>query len=68
MVDLIGDLSLNALDGHCGLPVGHIVAYKPNHFLNAKFVQVRECGQSRWGGFGDAIGSSGRTSTAECVL
>jgi UDP-3-O-acyl-N-acetylglucosamine deacetylase len=28
MVDLIGDLSLNAAPGHSGLPVGHIIAYK----------------------------------------
>eukprot|EP00195_Chlamydomonas_chlamydogama_P005783 CAMPEP_0202901626 /NCGR_PEP_ID=MMETSP1392-20130828/14362_1 /ASSEMBLY_ACC=CAM_ASM_000868 /TAXON_ID=225041 /ORGANISM="Chlamydomonas chlamydogama, Strain SAG 11-48b" /LENGTH=544 /DNA_ID=CAMNT_0049588215 /DNA_START=73 /DNA_END=1704 /DNA_ORIENTATION=+ len=40
MVDLIGDLSLNAQNGHCGLPIGHIVAYKPNHDLNVHFVRA----------------------------
>lgn len=28
MLDLIGDLSLNATSGHAGLPIGHVVAYK----------------------------------------
>ena len=28
LADLIGDLSLNAAPGHCGLPVGHVIAYK----------------------------------------
>lgn len=40
MVDLIGDLALNAAPGHSGLPVGHVVAYKPNHELNARFVRA----------------------------
>ena len=44
LADLIGDLSLNAAPGHCGLPIGHIIAYKPNHDLMAKFVQtLRRC-------------------------
>lgn len=28
LLDLIGDLSLSALPGHAGLPIGHIVAFK----------------------------------------
>jgi UDP-3-O-acyl-N-acetylglucosamine deacetylase len=32
MVELLGDLALNAKEGHSGIPIGHIVAYK-----------VREC-------------------------
>lgn len=28
MVELIGNLSLNSVEGHCGIPAGHIIAYK----------------------------------------
>ncbi len=40
MVDLLGDLALNATDGHSGIPVGHIVAYKPSHQLATLFVRA----------------------------
>ncbi|MEW5312073.1 MAG: hypothetical protein WDW38_003730 [Sanguina aurantia] len=40
MAALIGDLSLNAQAGHMGLPFGHIVAYKPDHQLGARFVRL----------------------------
>ncbi|GAX81596.1 hypothetical protein CEUSTIGMA_g9024.t1 [Chlamydomonas eustigma] len=40
MVELLGDLALNAKDGHSGIPIGHIVAYKPNHHLNGLFLKA----------------------------
>ncbi|KAG1681298.1 hypothetical protein FOA52_007344 [Chlamydomonas sp. UWO 241] len=40
LCDLIGDLALNAMPGTGGLPVGHVVAYKPTHALAAKFVRA----------------------------
>ena len=42
LLDLIGDLSLLAEPGHCGVPVGHIVAYKAGHNLHAKFAKKIE--------------------------
>eukprot|EP00798_Chlamydomonas_sp_ICE-L_P001914 gene1914-33327_t len=39
MVDLIGDLALNATNGNAGLPIGHIVAYKADNDLVLEFVR-----------------------------
>lgn len=37
LLDLIGDLSLCAQNGHQGLPIAHIIAYKASHTLHTKF-------------------------------
>ncbi|RWR76224.1 putative UDP-3-O-acyl-N-acetylglucosamine deacetylase 2 isoform X1 [Cinnamomum micranthum f. kanehirae] len=43
VLDLIGDLSLFSRDGHQGLPVAHVVAYKAGHSLHAELVQHLSC-------------------------
>ncbi|XP_068663728.1 probable UDP-3-O-acyl-N-acetylglucosamine deacetylase 1, mitochondrial isoform X2 [Aristolochia californica] len=40
VLDLIGDLSLFAQDGHQGLPVGHIIAYKGGHSLHIQLLRL----------------------------
>lgn len=40
LLDLIGDLSLCAQNGHQGLPIAHIVAYKASHALHVKFADA----------------------------
>ncbi|KAG9444485.1 hypothetical protein H6P81_015825 [Aristolochia fimbriata] len=46
VLDLIGDLSLLAQDGHQGFPVGHIIAYKGGHSLHTQLLRLLSA--SRW--------------------
>ncbi|KAK8930814.1 putative UDP-3-O-[3-hydroxymyristoyl] N-acetylglucosamine deacetylase 1 [Platanthera zijinensis] len=39
LLDLIGDLSLFARNGHQGLPISHLIAYKAGHSLHADFLR-----------------------------
>jgi hypothetical protein len=40
MSSTAGDLSLNAAAGNAGLPLGHVVAYKPDHDLALLFIDA----------------------------
>lgn len=38
--DLVGDLSLLGVGGSAGLPLGHVIAYKPDHGLHVRFLRA----------------------------
>ncbi|XP_057834241.2 probable UDP-3-O-acyl-N-acetylglucosamine deacetylase 1, mitochondrial isoform X5 [Cryptomeria japonica] len=40
ILDLVGDLSLCAQDGHQGLPIAHIIAFKASHELHTQFANA----------------------------
>ena len=40
IMDLVGDLAMLGMRGNAGVPFGHVIAYKPNHFVQAMFVRA----------------------------